>query len=301
MTIQDTLQNLLKQSGLTQVALAGRLGVSHQALHKWLSSKATPRARHHAAIEALYLELIGGDEIGENVLREAVGQAEQCTLTVGIIASDDHMLDRFVVLITYHTNSIEGSTMTLADNRKVLLEQKVLTNRSAREQLEARNHQAALMWLLERVQEGRFALTVEMARELHQRLMNGLLIEAGEYRQHGVRIMGSRVTVANYAKVPQLMEQLFAKKWRGTLADMAAFHAEFEKIHPFSDGNGRVGRLLLVGMALASGMTPPIITRESRAAYYKYLERTQMHSKSDNLVYLLARATIETHGVLVEG
>lgn len=299
MTIQETLQELLAESGLTQVELAKRLDVSHPALHKWLTDRAVPRQDHRAAIEALSLELVGDKDIATTLLQAAIAKAEQTNLTIDTIASDDQMLDQFVVLITYHTNSIEGSTMTLADNHKVLLEQKVLANRSAREQLEARNHQAALMWLLDQVQSGRYVLNIDIARELHQRLMNGLLIEAGAYRNHGVRTMGSRVTVANYLKIPELMDKLFARNQDMTIEDMAVFHAEFEKIHPFSDGNGRVGRLLLVGTALAQGITPPIITREARAAYYKYLEMAQMHNNPSPLSYLLARSVTETYDKLM--
>lgn len=300
MKTQDMLQILLAQSDLTQVKLAQRLNVSHQTLYKWLTSKALPRAAHLAAIESLYVELIGADDVDRDVLHDAVKIAEQAGITVDAILSNNWLLDNFVVLLTYNTNSIEGSTMTLADNRKVLLEQKVLPNRSAQEQLEARNHQAALMWLLERVYMGEFAVTVDMVRELHQRLMNGLLADSGSYRQHGVHIMGSRVTVANHLKIPELMDDLFARKWEGTIRDMALFHADFEKIHPFSDGNGRVGRLLLVGMAFMQGITPPIIAREARAAYYKHLERAQMDKSLDTLIYFLAQSVQDTYRALTK-
>ena len=300
MKTAELLQTLLRQTGLTQVQLAARLSVSHQSLSKWLGGKATPRAHKQAEIEALAVGLLGG-EVADEVLARTIQQAENTKLSIGWLLSNDYLLDNFVVLMTYNTNSIEGSTMTLADTHKVLLEQKVLTNRSAREQLEARNHQAALMWLLEQVNEGRFHLDVAMVRELHQRLMNGLLIEAGEYRQHGVRIMGSRVTVANYLKVPEQMEELLTRQWTGDMADMAQLHAEFERIHPFSDGNGRVGRLLLVGVALMSGQMPPVVAREARAAYYRALEKAQVFDEPRELEYFLARAVVSAHELLMKG
>ena len=81
--------------------------------------------------------------------------------------------------------------------------------------------------------------------------MVGIRDDAGQYRAHPVRITGSFVPTANYLKVPQLMKELFMRKRQGDfLKNSAYFHANFEKIHPFGDGNGRVGRLLLIGMTL---------------------------------------------------
>ncbi|PID32726.1 hypothetical protein CR956_00965 [Candidatus Saccharibacteria bacterium] len=242
----------------------------------------------------LAFELLGGPVTSE-LLERTVEQAMSCTTSVESLLANPPILDKLTVLMTYHTNSIEGSTMTLADNQKVILEQKTLRSHSAREQLEARNHSAALLWVLDTIAEGEFSYSEDYANQLHVRLMNGLVTDSGEYRRHGVRIMGSCVAVANYQKVPTLMGQLFSKNMPKKLADIARFHAEFEKIHPYSDGNGRVGRLLVAGLCLQQNGTPPIITRQARASYYKYLEIAQTKQDFDPLTYLLAREAIATH------
>lgn len=124
--------------------------------------------------------------------------------------------------------------------------------------------------------------------------MNGLVLEAGAYRTQGVGILGAHGAVANHLKTAKRMQDLFHQPMPENFAEMAAFHAAFEKIHPFSDGNGRVGRLLVAACALQRGLVPPIIERERRAAYYHSLELAQTSGKYGPLIYLLARETVAT-------
>ncbi len=296
MHITDLLREIIAQSSLTQTALAQRLNVSHPTLNSWLHGRSTPRRRAIERIEQLAFELLGtGDGVTQSLLQTTVAQASQATLSIETLRGDPQLLSTMAVLMTYHTNSIEGSTLTLADNEKILVQHQTLRTHSAREQLEARNHQAALLWLIDCIADDNFHYNEQLVQDLHVRLMNGLASDAGEYRRHGVRIMGSRVTVANHARITDIMACLFHHTPPHSFADMAASHATFEQIHPFSDGNGRVGRLLLAGLALEQGVAPPIIRRESRAAYYAYLETAQMHDKPEPLTYLLARESIATH------
>lgn len=294
----ELLRAILDQSQLTQSELAARLGVSHPTLSSWLHGKSQPRATARQSMQFLAFELLGIGEVTSELARHTITQAKSCHLSVESLLASPALLDALTVQMTYHTNSIEGSTMTLADNQKVLLEQKTLRNRSAREQLEARNHQAALLWLLDSIAGGTFCYSTQTARDLHVRLMNGLVSDAGDYRHHGVRILGSRVTVTNYLRIDEKMADLFSRTPPTSFEDLAAFHADFEQIHPFSDGNGRAGRLLLLGLSLAQGLTPPIIRRESRQAYYRYLEQAQMHDNLLPLTYLLAREAISAHQTL---
>lgn len=295
MTTSEKLLEILRYTGLTQVQLARMLNVSHQTLSSWLHAQSVPRLRASTAIDQLVFELLGIGTVSDELLERTILDAKQANIDTTVLFQDTYVLKKLSVLMTYHTNSIEGSTMTKADNEKVLLEQKVLRNRTSAEQLEARNHQAALLWLLSEIESGNYHFCEQLTRELHVRLMNGLASDAGSYRAHGVRIMGSRVAVANYLRVPEKMTALFSQPAPGNFEELAKFHAAFEQIHPFSDGNGRVGRLLLTGLALQQGMMPPIIRRESRAAYYRYLEQAQMHNEYQPLTYLLARETYAAH------
>ena len=191
--------------------------------------------------------------------------------------------------------------MTLADTREVLFENRVLSNRTQTEQVEARNHQAALMWLLDQLGDKNFAVTEGLIQGLHLRMMNGIASDAGRYRRHSVRIARTRVVTANHVKVPQLIAE-FANtatpKTRDLVSKIARTHAEFERIHPFGDGNGRVGRLLMVAQALKHGIIPPLVLKEKRFAYYRHLELAQTKDECRPLEYFIADAIVTADRLL---
>jgi len=117
--------------------------------------------------------------------------------------------------------------------------------------------------------------------KLHGILMNAIRPDAGGYRNHGVRIAGANVPTANYVKVPDLMKALMAdvgkkKATQDTIRRIASIHARFETIHPFGDGNGRIGRLLMHAMALRENLPPAVILQENRRLYITYLNKAQI-------------------------
>ncbi|MBI2484129.1 Fic family protein, partial [Candidatus Uhrbacteria bacterium] len=113
----------------------------------------------------------------------------------------------------------------------------------------------------------------------HAILLNAIRDDAGIYRDHNVRIMGTCVPTANYLKVPILMKELVRdihRKSSDSIHDITDVHSRFEKIHPFSDGNGRVGRILMHAMALRSNLPPVVIRSEYKKLYATYLNKSQM-------------------------
>jgi Fic family protein len=113
---------------------------------------------------------------------------------------------------------------------------------------------------------------------LHGILLNAIRSDAGGYRNHGVRITGSNIPTANYVKVPDLMKALMAnvkEDAKDVVRHIASVHARFEAVHPFSDGNGRIGRLLMHAMALRENLPPAVILQENRRLYINYLNTAQ--------------------------
>lgn len=303
MNCLSQLTAILVRADWTQERLARELHVSFATLNSWVNERSQPRAKARLGIEKLYFDIVGVSTVNDGELKAAKAAALKFRTSAKAITDDAAKLDTLSLYLTYHTNTIEGSTMTLDDVEEVLFEHKVLSNRTAVEQAEARNHQSALLWLLDRlVAEGKeFVIDEALLLEIHLRLMNGIISDAGQYRRHAVRIMGAHVALASWAKIPERIAELTAALQhppQDIVKALAITHARFEQIHPFTDGNGRTGRLLLLAQALQAGRLPPLVVKERKHAYYKYLELAQTQEDYRPLELFIADSMRFTHELL---
>jgi len=295
----NKIKRILMATGWSQEHLAAELDVSFVTLNNWYNSKSEPRDNTKEKIDLIAADVLGVDAVDTTILVEVKRRAEANKCTVKKLVNNKELLERLTTSLTYHSNGTEGSTMTEEDVAEVLYENRLLANRTAMEQREAINHQTALYYLLDELAgSGKdFSVTPDIVKAAHLRMMNGVVSDAGYYRDHGVRIRGASVPLANYIKIPELMENwcnLANSEAKDKINLLTRTHAEFERIHPFSDGNGRTGRLMLFVLALKLGMAPPILRKEKRYAYYKYLEMAQMREVSEPLEMFIAKAVIET-------
>lgn len=294
----------MKLSGLTQEELARRLGITFVALNRWINERATPRQKAQKKIDELYKEYSGERNIPESAIdakKEMVLQKRRDHKNVldEIIGNPD-IRDRFYLSLTYNTNRIEGSTLSENETAAILFENSALSDKSLIEQLEAKNHQAALEYLFQYLSEKK-PLNERIILKLHAILMNAIRPDAGSYRNHGVRIMGSNMPTANYLKIPYLMDNFagkISKKMSDAILHIAAMHSEFEKIHPFSDGNGRIGRLLMHAMAIRDNLAPVVVLQEKRRLYVAYLNKAQTQDDTSLLEDFLCDAILEGYKIL---
>ena len=242
---------------------------------------------------------MGVEAVNPQELNELKKRAVAQKYSAKKLANDRELLEQLTTTLTYHSNGTEGSTMTEQDVEAVVYGNQTLRNHTAVEQREAINHQTALYFLLDELASNGtdFAFTPDLIKATHLRMMNGVISDAGYYRNHAARIRGANAALANYLRVPELMQNwcnLVNGETMDKIGLMARAHAEFERIHPFSDGNGRTGRLMLFALALKLGLVPPILKKERRFAYYKYLELAQVREETDPLEMLIAQAILET-------
>lgn len=303
MGYRELLQQVMGASGWTQETFASKLGVSFPTLNSWINGRSKPqRESNKQAIAALATEILGADSVDSATLLKFKVKAMQYRLTAKELVSNQSLLDKLTLNLTYHTNTIEGSTMTISDVKEVLFDNKILSNRTQTEQREAINHQVAMNFLLDLLAHStKITWTAEIIRDIHLRLMSGIISNAGLWRNHSVRIAGAHVPLADFMRVPGLIEDLcnqLNEEINDPLELLARTHAKFEQIHPFSDGNGRTGRLIMFAMALQHGIVPPIITKDRRSAYYKYLEIAQTEERFDLLEQMLASEIIAIGEIL---
>jgi len=293
MTIRQKLEIIQKSLGLTQTQLASRFGVSFTAFNSWWTGKATPRPKMHAAIDELLLEVTGQKVIPEDFLKtkkqSLLEKSKNYKSIVGEVLKHPDIRDTFLLKLTYNSNRMEGSTLSEPDTAAILFDNVALPNKSLNEQLEAKNHQTALQYLFNHIAKNE-PVDEKLVLKLHGILMNGIYDEAGFYRQHPVRITGVHLATANYMKVPALMKALMQKleqKPKDVIRESAIVHSRFEHIHPFPDGNGRVGRLLMTAMLLAANIAPAVIRQEHKRLYNTYLYKAQTkedYSQLENFV-----------------
>ncbi len=299
MTTSQKLAVIKKILGITQTKLAERFDVSFVAFNNWWTGKSEPRPKMRTSIEELFLEVTGQKIIPANQLaskkEEIQKRSRQHKSIMQEILNNTDVRDQFILKLTYHSNSIEGSKLTEPDTAAVLFANVALPNRSLTEQLEAKNHQTALDYLFSHVVKEK-KIDEDFVLKLHRILMNGVCSDAGVYRQHGVRIVGVDLPTANYVSVSKLITEALArlkKKTDDIIALSAAFHSKFEQIHPFSDGNGRVGRLLMNAMLLKANVAPAIIRQEQKQLYYTYLYKAQTKDDQSQLEYFLCDAVLD--------
>ena len=304
MTIRQKLEVIRKMLGLTQTKLAERFGVSFVAFNSWWTGKSEPRPKMQAIINELFLEVTGRKIIPEDQLaakKQALQQklSEHKNVVTEILDSPD-VRDQFILKLTYHSNSIEGSTLTEPDTAAILFDNVALPNKNLIEQLEAKNHQTALNYLFDYTAK-KEKINEDLVLKLHSILMNGIRPDAGVYRSHAVRITGINLPTANYASVPKLTSEIMTRaalKTKDIIALSASVHSKFEQIHPFSDGNGRVGRLLMNAMLLSANLAPAIIRNEQKQLYYTYLYKAQTKEDNSQLEGFLCEAVTDGFKIL---
>ncbi|MBN1390543.1 MAG: Fic family protein [Candidatus Thermoplasmatota archaeon] len=190
-------------------------------------------------------------------------------------AIPDEIWKRSSALNTWGTNALEGSTIKWMDAQRLLLEEKTAGNRPIRDVLETMQHDEVFRGLLMRMERPIDLVTV---LELHEEVFRGVLPDAGHWRRMNVRIQGAGHTPPRMEKIVHLMEDLLDDyRNRDTRGDDifelgSWFHFHFESIHPFLDGNGRVGRLLLNIHFLKHNWPPIHILPSNRDDYLLSLE-----------------------------
>ena len=208
---------------------------------------------------------------------------------------------------TYHSNAIEGNTLTLKET-KVVLEGITIGGKPLREHFEVINHKEAIDYV-EAIVQNQEGLNEWQIKSIHHLVLKNIDDRnAGQYRQENVVIAGAEHLPPDYIKVPEAMAGLM--DWYSSSNTMhpvecaARLHVDFVGIHPFVDGNGRTSRLLMNFELMRRGFLPVIIPVENRLVYYDALDTAHTHSDYSLFIELVAsleQATLERYLRIVQG
>ncbi len=199
--------------------------------------------------------------------------------------------------LAYNSNRIEGSTLTEKQTASIFETGTIKADGSifrTKDVEEMTGHFTMFNYMLDTCDE---PLSSDLIKAYHYRLKAGVFEDIangypiGEYKNR--KNMVSDIITSSPENVAADMECLlngYHNQDSHTLKDLAEFHAKFEKIHPFQDGNGRVGRIILFKECLKSSIIPFIIGDHRKGEYYEYLNQAQQDSQYEPLILFLSQA-----------
>lgn len=189
----------------------------------------------------------------------------------------EYMLD-LCIRMAHHSTAIEGNTLSQDETASIILNGYISKQMNEREFYEVRNYKDLMPVFIDSLKENK-RLDSTVIKEFHSIIMKDLLYNKGEFKTTQNAIIGSRLeTTKPYlvpTKIKDLSDNLYFKfdKARNDdrLRAILEAHIEFEKIHPFSDGNGRTGRFLIIYSCLEQNLVPIIIPKEQKGRYINVL------------------------------
>ncbi|RVZ09143.1 Fic family protein [Helicobacter pylori] len=194
-----------------------------------------------------------------------------------LLEFDDYAMD-LTIRMAYHNSAMEGNNLTLGDTMSILIDRKTpIKSVSLDEVHEIENYRNFVPLILEFLERDKI-IDKHLIGHFHSVLMRNILPDFGKFKTTYNEIIGAKKPTASPIMVQPRINNLCLKIQDEALLNLsgeekikkiAEHHIEFEEIHPFSDGNGRVGRLVMFKECLKNNIMPFIIENEHKAFYYK--------------------------------
>lgn len=190
-------------------------------------------------------------------------------------------LDDILVRLAHHSTAIEGNTISLPETVSIILNNTLPSSSgtSVREFYEIDNHRQAFEFMMEMLRQDE-PLSVALIQQMHLKLTGRLQYDKGQFKKNDNRIVGAEFKTALSAETPRLMIQLVDNlNYRLKVANndgekieaILDSHIQFERIHPFSGGNGRTGRMIMNYSLLKEKLPPFIVHKNDRGIYIERL------------------------------
>lgn len=210
---------------------------------------------------------------------------------IDFIIENQEYLEDVITRSTYHSNAIEGSTLTYAETYAILFNDNnfKINNKEPREIYEAINHKKAMLILFDKLKNNELNLEEKFIKQLNE-VINQDIKNTKGYRNVSVMIRGSEHIPPSPKQINNLMMYFIYNYNHDENTDIfykiANYHLEFESIHPFEDGNGRTGRILINFELLKNNIPPIVIPKEERTKYFEFLRNKDVEGLANWLKVL---------------
>lgn len=205
-------------------------------------------------------------------------------------------LDDLLVRLAHHSSAIEGNTITLNQTVSIILNDTIPGSINKKKFYEVENHKQAFEYIQHNLLN-REKLSLGVIKEIHRLLLDHLDFNRRNFKNISNAIVGAEFDTASPEQTPNLMYQWLnnyeylmenAKTEEEKIRIILEKHIEFERIHPFNDGNGRTGRMIMLYSLLENNLAPIIISKELKPRYILGLAE-----QDTNLLYDLVQPLID--------
>ncbi len=203
----------------------------------------------------------------------------------------ERLREEFMVEFTYNSNAIEGNTLTLKETA-LALEGMTIDQKPLKDHLEAVGHRDAFLYVQD-IAQNNVPISESVIKNIHALVLMNRPDDKGVYRRIPVRIMGAYTEPVQPYMIAPKMEELIAKNEgrehsMHIIERIARFHLEFEGIHPFIDGNGRTGRLIMNLDLIRNGFPPINVKFADRKRYYDSFDAYYKEENTTPMIELIA-------------
>ena len=294
MSYQEKLEKLVDKFS-SKKSLSDKLGISRQALYNYLKGIAPEKNEIKTRIDFEYFRLFEMSDPSDDAMREMEKNLFEYQYLIN--PSQEHVFKDFTKRFSFGSFEIESENDISKETFFDLAEgAEIEKNISRQNALEMINLYTLTTKVLKEVSTGKqIIFSEELIKQWHYSLMQGIRTDAGEYSTKIRIIENSSTTTIDPREIESYMQ-----RWLNTankiknIRDIASSHALFEKIHPFGDGNGRVGRLIVAVQSIIAGYIPPLINNSNSATYYASLESVQAGKSTNSLALFLVKAMHST-------
>lgn len=289
----EKLKKYRENKKMTQAEIAQALGIKSATVSKYESGILEPNIEALKKLSELFEVTI------DELLNDEQDRFDISKINLLNILSEQkemklkgNLYHNTQIIFAYNTNHIEGSKLTEDQTRCIFETNTILfegeTIASVDDILETANHFKLVDYMLEKAEEN---LTEDMIKEFHRLLKEGTAdsrkewFKVGDYKQVVNEAGSTKTTSPKYVQrdMTNLMDW-YNSLSKITIKEIIEFHARFEKIHPFQDGNGRVGRIIIFKECLKNNIIPFIILDKDKLFYYRGLKEYQNNGEKGYLI-----------------